>query len=298
MQPMTSIRFDRRTEDIGNLVEFGHLNVRVPDQQQAIVFYVTGLGLTRDPYLQTGIGNAWINVGTSQFHLPTGPAQVLRGVVHLVMPDPAGLVARLEGVREGLSGTRFAFEEAGGQIELVCPWGNRIHVHSPDPTRFGPMALGMPCLEVHIGIGTAAPLARFYREIFANPAFVESDVAGTFVRVPIGLNESLRFREVDAELPSYDGHHVQVTVADFSGVHGRLLERGLITEESDQSQYRFAHVVDPDSGAILATIEHEVRSMRHPMFGRPLVNRDPAVGGGAYVAAYEAANWRMPPRPR
>ena len=33
-----------------------------------------GLGLTRDPYLMTGVGNMWINVGRSQFHLPTGKA--------------------------------------------------------------------------------------------------------------------------------------------------------------------------------------------------------------------------------
>ena len=71
--------FDRGSEDVGNLVEFGHLNVRVPDQQQAIVFYVMGLGLTRDPHLRVGVDNAWINVGSSQFHLPVGPPQVLRG---------------------------------------------------------------------------------------------------------------------------------------------------------------------------------------------------------------------------
>ncbi|MEO8280919.1 MAG: hypothetical protein ABI564_14570 [Ideonella sp.] len=295
---MNSIRFDRRTEDIGNLVEFGHLNVRVPDQQRAIVFYVMGLGLTRDPYLQTGIGNAWINVGTSQFHLPTGPAQALRGVVHLVMPDLAALLLRLDRVRELLAGTRFDFQAVGERVELVCPWGNQIHVHAPDPARFGQMALGMPCLEVHVGVATSAAIARFYQEILASPASVGSDAAGAFVQIPVGLGESLRFREVDTAMTPYDGHHVQVTVADFSGVHGRLLERGLITEESDQSQYRFQDIVDLDSGAVVATIEHEVRSMRHPMFARPLVNRDPAIQQGPYVAAYETAKWQMPPRPR
>ncbi len=295
---MTSIRFDRRTEDIGNLVEFGHLNVRVPDQQRAIVFYVMGLGLTRDPYLRTGIDNAWINVGTSQFHLPTGPAQVLRGVVHLVMPDLSALLARLERVRPLLASSRFDFQFAGDRVEVVCPWGNRIRVHAPDPARFGRMRLGMPRLEVNVPAGSAAAIARFYREVLANPASVDADAAGPFAQVPIGLGDSLRFREVATALPAYDGHHVQVTVADFSGVHRRLLERGLITEESDQSQYRFQDVIDLDSGQVLATIEHEVRSMRHPMFGRSLVNREPAVDGGPYDSAYEAARWRMPPQPR
>lgn len=295
---MTSTRFDRRTEDIGNLVEFGHLNVRVPDQQRAILFYVSGLGLTRDPYLRTGLDNAWINVGTSQFHLPTGPAQVLRGVVHLVMPDLSALLARLERIRPLLGDTRFDFQFGGDRVEVVCPWGNRIRVHAPDPARFGAMRLGMPCIEVNVAIGSAEPIARFYLLVLGSAASVGADGAGRFAQVPIGLGEGLRFREVDAALPAYDGHHVQVTVADFSGVHLRLLERGLITEESDRSQYRFQDVLDPENGRLLATIEHEVRSMRHPMYGRPLVNRDPVVDGGPYDAAYEAARWRMPPLPR
>ncbi len=58
--------FDRSTEDVGNIVEFGHVNIRVPDQQLALIFYVMGLGLTRDPYLVTGVDNAWINVGITE----------------------------------------------------------------------------------------------------------------------------------------------------------------------------------------------------------------------------------------
>jgi hypothetical protein len=37
-----------------------------------MLFYVTGLGLTRDPYLMVADSNMWINAGRSQFHLPTG----------------------------------------------------------------------------------------------------------------------------------------------------------------------------------------------------------------------------------
>jgi hypothetical protein len=97
-------------------------------------------------------------------------------------------------------------------------------------------------------------------------------------------------------LPAYDGHHVQIAVADFSGVHGRLLALGLVTEESNQSQYRFQDIVDPASGTVLATLEHEVRSMRHPMFARQLVNRDPAITNSAYAPGHEAAMWQMKPQ--
>lgn len=267
--------FDRRTEDVGNLVELGHLNVRVPDQQLAIVFYVMGLGLTRDPYQRTGVDNAWINVGNSQFHLPVGPAQLLRGVTGLVMPDLDALMLRLQQVRHHLQGTAFTFVRHGAQVDVVCPWGNRLRVHAPDTVRFGPMRLGMPYVEIDAGPGTSAGIARFYGDLLAAVSACGQDERGVFARVQVGISSSLVFRETPRVLPPYDGHHVQVTVADFSGVHRRLLERGLVTEESDQHQYRFQDIVDPDSGAVLATLEHEVRSMRHLLFNRRLVNRDP-----------------------
>jgi hypothetical protein len=113
--------------------------------------------------------------------------------------------------------------------------------------------------------------------------------------VPVGLAESLVFRETQVALAPYDGHHVQIAVADFSGVHRRLLERGLITEESNQSQYRFEHITDPGSAEVLVTLEHEVRSMRHPMYARALVNRNPANTNTRYAAGYEAAVWQLPP---
>ena len=143
--------FDRTTQDVGNMVELGHVNVRVPDQRIAILFYIQGLGLTRDPYLMVGVDNMWVNVGISQFHLPLGPAQVLRGTT------------------------------------------------------------------------------------------------------------------------------------------------GLVTEESNESQYRFERITDLDTGATLAVIEHEVRSMRHPMFARAMVNRNPEQTNNHYAPGREAWTPSMPP---
>ena len=142
--------FNRATEDVGNIAEFGHVNVRVPSQQCAIIFYIMGLGLTRDPYLRTGIDNAWINVGTSQFHLPVGPAQVLRGVIGLVMPDLDALMARLTSIQPLLQDTWFRFSRSGMLVEVTCPWGNRIRVHAPDARAFWEHASGHAlCRDQH-----------------------------------------------------------------------------------------------------------------------------------------------------
>ena len=287
--------FDRTTQDIGNIVEFGHVNVRVPDQRMATIFYIMGLGLTRDPYLVVGVDNTWVNVGVCQFHLPVGEAQVLRGTTGLVMADLDALRARLAMVAPRLAGTQFAYSGEGDTVEVTCPWGNHIRVHAPDEKRFGRLLLGMPYVEIDVAPGGSDGIARFYREILASPATSGKDARGRFARVPVGLNEFLMFRETKRALPPFDGHHIQVAIADFSGVHRRLLERGLVTEESNASQYRFQDITDLDSGAVLATIEHEVRSMRHPMYARAFVNRNPVVTPNHYATGYEPAMSMMPP---
>ena len=288
--------FDRSTEDVGNIVEFGHVNIRVPDQQLALIFYVMGLGLTRDPYLVTGVDNAWINVGTCQFHLPVGPAQVLRGAVGLVMQDLDGLEQRLASVVRRLRGTQFAFVRTSGvRIDVCCPWGNRIEVHAPDARRFDAMVLGMPYVRIDVAPGVAAGIAAFYREVMQAPATLGQRDGMAHVRVPIGYGEALEFVETGSALAAYDGHHVQIAVADFSGVHRRLVARGLVTEESNRSQYRFQDIVDPGTGRVLATLEHEVRSMRHPMYARQLVNRDPSITNQRFAPGHEEALWRSAP---
>jgi len=285
--------FDRGAEDLGNIVALEHVNVTVPDQQVATTFYISGLGLTRDPYLMNGVTNMWVNVGRSQFHLPNRKPQVVRGRVGLVIPDREALLARLKRVSKYLGDTRFGFEEHEDFVEATCPWGNRIRCHAPGP-RFGRVTLGMPYVEFDVPRGTADGIARFYRQVMTTTAMVEEDAGGRCARVSAGNYQELLFRETDRTLEPYDGHHIQVYVADFSGPHRRLVEKGLIFEESDQHQYRFKDIADPETGKALFTIEHEVRSMRHPMFMRPLVNRNPSQSNMDYAQGHDAWIAAMP----
>ena len=278
-----STNFDRAAEDIGNIVGLEHVNLLVPDQTLATLFYISGLGLTRDPYLMTGPDIMWVNVGRNQFHLPTRGAQVLRGHTGLVINDYDRLAARLEGVRKELKGTKFAFRRARGRIEATCPWGNRFRCYPPG-ARFGRMQHGMPYVCFDVPRGTAAAIARFYREIMAAPARTARFDGAPAARVCVGPDQELIFRETPGRQAKFDGHHIQVYLADFSGPHRRLLERGLITEESDRHQYRFESIIDPDTGKPVFTVEHEVRSLHHPLYARPLVNRNPAQRNLTYQA--------------
>jgi catechol 2,3-dioxygenase-like lactoylglutathione lyase family enzyme len=283
--------YDRAAESIGNVVELQHVNLRVPDQLLATAFYISALGLTRDPYLMTGTDNMWANVGVSQFHLPTGAPQVLRGTVALILPDRRLLLERLHRAQAALAGTRFGFAETAEAVEITCPWGNRLRAHAPDAARFGPVVLGMPHVVFDVPPGTAPGIARFYREILGAPATAEAGVA----RALVANGQRLVFEETDAPQPDFDGHHIQIALADFGGPHARLAARGLITEESNPWQYRFTDIVDPDTGQVLFRVEHEVRSMTHPMFARPLVNRNAAINNRNWRPGHESQPFAMAP---
>ena len=285
--------FDRVVEDLGNVVGLEHVNTRVPDQRLATLFYVTGLGLTRDPYLMTGVVNMWINVGRSQFHLPTGQPQVVRGHTGAVIPNRLALLQRLEMVREQLAGTKFAVAAHSDHVAVTCPWGNQIHCYEPGP-RFGRMLLGIPYVQFDAPKGTADGIVRFYQQIVGTMACrIEVDGAPA-AKVVVGADQSLIYRETDKVLPEFDGHHVAIYIADFSGPYKKLGERGLVSQEDDQHQYRFKDIVDPADGRKLFTIEHEVRSLRHPLYARPFVNRNPVQTNRMFAPGHEDLSWAMP----
>ncbi len=290
---MTEKTYDRTTQDLGNIVNLGHVNVQVSDQRLATAFYVSGLGLTRDPYLMTGTNNMWVNVGMSQFHLPTRDPQVVQGEVGLVIPDRERLLDRLAKAKKELDGTKFEFRETNDTVEATCPWGNRIVCHVPDRTRFGRMGLGMAYVEFDAPRGSAAKIARFYGEMFRARVEVTDYKGSPTAVVTAGERQHLYFRETERPRVPYDDNHIQIYIQDFSGPYRDLLARGLIYQESNEHQYRFRDIVDLDSGEPVYRIDHEVRSMLHPMYARPLVNRNPAVDMRAYDQGKERLAWTV-----
>ena len=272
---MAAVKPDRAAHITGNIVHFEHVNVTVPDQRIATLFWIVGMGFTRDPYLMVGIDNMWANIGQQQYHLPTRPAQVLRGTGGVVVPDLEGLRARLEEVKPQLEGTQFGWENEDKHVSVTCPWGNKLRVHAPGP-EFGDMTLGMPYVEFNVAPGTAAGIARFYDEIIGAPGTVVEHRGAPTAKVRIANQyQCFLFRETNDPIPAYDGHHVALYISDFHTPYKKLLERGLISMENGPYEWRFINIVDPDSNTLLFEIEHEVRSMTNPLYMRPLVNRNP-----------------------
>jgi hypothetical protein len=279
--------YDRSAEVVGNIVKLEHVNVTVPDQRLATLFYVSGLGYTRDPYLMVGLDNMWINMGRNQMHLPSAEPQRLRGTIGLVVPDLSELKERLQRVQPALAETAFSFTDHGAFVSTTCPWGNRFRCHAPSKA-FGEAQLGLPYVEFDAPRGSADKIARFYREIMGAPATVVQRDGAPAAAVNAGDGQHLYFRETAETVPPYDGHHIQIYIADFARPYRLLVDRGLLTRETDAHEWRFRQLVDLDSNEPLFAIEHEVRSLRHPLYGRPLVNRNTAQTNRAYQRGQDA----------
>jgi hypothetical protein len=145
------------------------------------------------------------------------------------------------------------------------------------------MKLGIPYVEFNVPVGTASGIGQFYKEVMGAPYTLTQDMNGALVRVKVGPSQCLIFRETTQEIPEYDGHHLAVYIANFSGPHAFLKKHGLVTQESSEYQYRFQDIVHPETGRKLFVIEHEVRSFTHPMLGREILNRNPSQNIGGYA---------------
>ena len=121
-----SKQYDRSAEDLGNIVGLEHVNLQVENQVQTTLFYISGLGLTRDPYLMTSIDNMWVNVGRSQFHLITGKPQRLRGKIGLVIPDREALLRRLDQHAQAARGNEVRFRRARRSRRGDLPVGQQF----------------------------------------------------------------------------------------------------------------------------------------------------------------------------
>ena len=92
--PMKAKQFDRSSQTVGNIVHLEHWNVVINDQRLATLFYIVGLGGTRDPFMFPGMENIWLNFGRTQVHMPSRAVppktERLRGTAGLVVPSLDG----------------------------------------------------------------------------------------------------------------------------------------------------------------------------------------------------------------
>ena len=275
--------FDRSKESLSNILHMEHVNLAVPDQKLATLFYVVGLQFTRDPFIMNGVDNMWVNMGRCQVHLPSrNPiAQKLRGTVGFVGPNLATLESSLADVAPYLENTSFSYTRKNDHIKATCPWGNNFKIHEPAP-QYGTIDIGMPYVELDIPRGTTEKIGKFYDEIFGATVELKTIHSNECASIKTGKSQFLHFLETDSKQNQYDGHHIAIYISDFAGPYEKLKERGLISMETDEYEWRFTDIIDLDTGETLFEIEHEVRSATHPLYSRPLINRNPEQSNRGY----------------
>ena len=279
--------------DTGALIRFDHVNLRVDDHRTATAFFIEGLGLTRDPYRMVGTGNMWVNAGRQQFHLPIGQPTPFPGVIMLGVPDLDTVREGLGRVSDALRGTAFSWREedgGGGAILATTPWGHALRIRQAGAGAESPV-LGLSLAVFRVPLGTAAGIARFYRDWLhcpvretrgaATSGAVTSGDETARVEVTVGPNQVFRFEETTADENPADedppgNHHVAVYLTRYREIHQTLLDHGLVSEPHRNGQFRFHEITDPVDGTRLFRLEHEMRSLHHRDFGRPLVNRQPS----------------------
>jgi len=268
--------FQRSSQDTGNIVSLEHVNLKIPDQETAMTFYLSALGLTRDPYKMVGSTNMWINIGRQQFHLPKGDAQQFIGTICITVPDRTALLHRLELASASLSGTHYQFSVNDSDVDIVCPWGNQFKAIEAQPGQRDKLKITE--LQVPVALGAAESIVAFYQDgLGARAKSVQNThherVGCQSAVVTVGAGQTMVFYETDDPLPEYDGHHVAIYLANFSQPHEWLQRQTLVTREDSEYQYRFCDIKPLANEPSLLSLEHEVRSLHHPLFNRRLVNR-------------------------
>ena len=156
--------FDRAAEDLGNAIHLEHVNVTIPDQRIASLFY--GAGLASPATRTDGDGRQHVDERRPQpipsaerqaagaarqdrdcHRRPRGPAQAARH---------REAEARRHQVRLHRDTTITSRRPAPGATHPPA---------EPDAARFGRINLGIPYVEFDVPVGAAKGIAKFYREM-------------------------------------------------------------------------------------------------------------------------------------
>lgn len=273
-------RFGAINPEIGGIIHLDHVNFATPDQEMATVFFINGLGLTRDPYQRADEQNMGVNVGLQQFHLPRRGEKTppFHGMVGLVVPDLAGIKERLEllGGLGKFDGTPYSWDEQDGTVILTSPFGYRLRLHPAGSIPFL-RPVGIAYVEVPVPPETADRIARFYREIVRAPVALSAIAGEKTALVTAGPHQQIRF--IERALDDYNTHsmHISYYVTHYNELREAAAANGSLMGAGRGEVFFFDKIFDPDTGETIITIQNEVRSAYHPDFMRQLVNRWPIV---------------------
>ena len=261
MQP-SAPEFDRSAEDLGNIVEFGHVNITVPGPApgDGVLHHRPRADPRPVPDDRGGehVGQCRPRAVPSAGRRGAGGAWRDRARV----ADLEALLAGSRGCGSGCKATRFAFRENAYVVEVTCP-GGTVRCHAPGTPGSARSRWGCPMSSSRPG-GASRGSLRFYRDILGALSATAEDEGGAVCSCRRRRRHALIFRRRMLRCPHTMATTSRFIVAGLFRPPSATVGAGANTEESDQHQYRFQDIVDPGQPRVLFTVEHEVRSMKHP----------------------------------
>ena len=267
--------------NVQGILHLEHFNFEGADHNLATVFFMNGMGFTRDPYRRTDETNMGVNIGMQQFHLPQrgNPTPPFFGEVGLVVPDLPVLKARLDRLADmgKFDGTPYHLTVLDeNTMRVISPFGITLKLHAAGSLPFL-KPLGLSYVDIPVKPGKAVLLEKFYRELLNTPTeFLDIDGENS-LKVTYGPHQYVRFRERELEDYELYSFHVAYYVTDYNAYRDRVIEQGSLQGEGRGQVFFFDGPFDPDTGEEILKFTQEVRSVYHPDFMRPLVNRWPIV---------------------
>jgi len=151
-------------------------------------------------------------------------------------------------------------------------------------------SLGLTYLQLRCLNGTAKQIARFYHDLLGANVRLKEEADVEVAVISIGPQQNLIFTEIPKnepqQLDQYDGHHICIYIANLSTTFKRLQSRKLIyvskrfedraktmEEALHYRAFRIKDIVREEGRGRLFQLEHEIRSVVHPSYLKPLLNR-------------------------
>jgi hypothetical protein len=267
--------------EIGGIVHLEHFNFEMLEHEWATLFFMNGLGLTRDPYKRTDETNMGVNIGLQQLHLPrrgraTPP---FIGEIGLMVPGVRVVEARLERLANlgKFEGSVYEILESAEEELLVrSPWGVVIRLLEAGSVPFS-KPLGLVYVDIPVRPGLAKPLTDFYKKVMAAPVQVQKIDGETTAVVNMGPYQFVRYRE--RKLKDYNLHdfHIAYYVTHYNTIREKAIKAEALMGDGVGQLFFCRGPFDPKTGEPILDFVQEVRSIYHPDFMRPLVNRWPII---------------------
>ena len=270
-----------RLPEIGGILHLEHFNFEMLEHDMATIFFMNGLGLTRDPYRRVDENNMGVNIGLQQFHLPCRLRETppFFGEIGLIVPDLQVIRTRLGRLEQmgKFEGTAYQITSfAENKLQIISPWGISMILWKAGILPFQSQ-LGLAYVDIPVEPGSAAALSVFYGKLLKAPfKLVSLDSEATAI-CTVGPHQYLRFRE--RELKDYNLYdfHVAYYITNYNEARDIAMKNGKLLGEGIGQVCFIDGPFDPDSGRTILGFQQEWRSVYHSDFMRPLVNRWPII---------------------